>query len=220
MRFIKSSQRLTGVSPMRGVRNRSADEQHAEKPTLGHQRRELQELVFPRRVRPTDERDGIATCRRGAVFAEELETGQIDEDVREQVRTFEEHARELRHDLAGFLGARRGQQGERAMQPPSREHGLVAVGRLAAIELGEAGIAHVRIDHADRGARQIDEREAELDDHRWHRDPGIRRDEPDDTQLLAVNPPCDARARGLELAGAIIADCDAQDVLVAHLRSI
>ncbi len=72
---------------------------------MGHQLRESNELALVRLVSARDERDAVHACRRGPMLAEQLEAREIDEHVREQVRPLDQHARELRHDLAGLLDA-------------------------------------------------------------------------------------------------------------------
>ena len=56
-------------------------------------------------MRASDERDRVHARRGAGVLAEQLEAGQVDQYVREQVRAVEEDARELRHDLARALDA-------------------------------------------------------------------------------------------------------------------
>ena len=189
-----------------------------------HQPGELDELVARACwcARPTS---ATASMHAAAlrVLAEQLEAGQVDEHVREQVGAVEQHARELRHDLAGALDPRRRQQRERAVQPAGREHRLVVVGRAGRwLSCGEPGVAHVRVDHGDRRAGQIAQREAELDEHAAAPRPGRRPGR--SRRRGAARRGCAARscaqaARSSPVAGSSMAiPSDGEDRVVVHAR--
>jgi hypothetical protein len=57
-------------------------------------------------MREADDGDTVHTCSRRRVFTKELEAGEVDEHVREQVGTLEEDAGKLRHDFAGAFDTR------------------------------------------------------------------------------------------------------------------
>lgn len=57
-------------------------------------------------MRESDDGNAVHTRSRSRVFTEELEAGQVDEHVREQVGTLEENAGKLRHNFTGALDAR------------------------------------------------------------------------------------------------------------------
>lgn len=66
-------------------------------------------------------------------------------------------------------------------------------------EVGQPGIADVRVDDRDGRAGEITECEAEVNDHRWHRDAVVTRHEPDHAKTLAVDPARDPCARRLHV---------------------
>ena len=80
---------------------------------------------------------------------------------------------------------------------------------LAAGEVAEARVADVRVDDGDRGAGELGEREAELDEQRRHRDTVVDGDEADDADPLGVEPVRDPGTRGLHVPEGLPGDRDA-----------
>ena len=143
------------------------------------------------------------------MLAEQLEAGQIDEHVLEQIRALEQHARELGHDLAGALDPGRGQEGQIAAEPAGREHRAFVVDGLAPGQVEESGVPDVRVDDGDGRAGQGLQREAELDQHRRNGYLVIGGNEADHAELVVVQLPSNAGAGRPHVAVAITTDRDA-----------
>ncbi len=132
------------------------------------------------------------------MLADQVEAGEIDEHVREQIGALEQEAGQARHDLAGALDARRREQRERAAQPAGGEHGVV--GEIVVVcEAGQAGVAHVGVDDRDGRAGEVAQGEAELDRERRHRDVIVGGHEADRTRAAAGEAARDPRRLGAHL---------------------
>ena len=83
------------------------DEQHAQEPAARHQTGKLHELLFARVMCLADDGDCIHTCSCSRVFSEQFKPSEIDEHVREQIRTFGQHTRQLWHHFPRLLDPRR-----------------------------------------------------------------------------------------------------------------
>jgi len=184
---------------------RLTDEQHTHETAARHQTGKLHELLLARAVGLSHERDRIHARGRGRVLAQQLEPGEVDEHMGEKIRALEQHSRELRYDLARLLDTGCGEEGEGAVEPAGREHGVIAVASVG--EPGEPGIPDVCVDDADGGAGQIAQREPEVDQDRGHRDLIVTGHEADHAQSFTDDTLRDrgagrtyiSKVRGLEL---------------------
>ena len=96
------------------------------------------------------------------MLADQLEAGEVDEQVTEKLLALEQCASELRHDFSSVLGAGGLQQREATSQPPGREHGA-REGRgflRNRGELREAWEPNIGVEHGRGAAGQVAQRES------------------------------------------------------------
>ncbi len=141
------------------------------------------------------------------MLSQQLEAGQVDEQVREQVAALEHQARELRHDIACTFDPRRCQERERSAEPSGGEHRSTVYWEALA-HLPERRITDVRVDDPDGGAREVAQRDPELDQEWWHGHVVTRRDESDHSKVFRADFADDPRARRPDFSQALAIDFD------------
>src|ERR1044071_3003235 len=74
----------------------SPDQEDAEEPAFRHLAHEAEDMLLAGAVGLPDQHDGVHAGRRAGVLAEEVEAGQVDQHVLEEIGPVEEEAGERR----------------------------------------------------------------------------------------------------------------------------